>query len=258
ELTAEPCAEPRGKSSCQQYDRCGVPVSGSFAAASSRTPSPQAATASQPRRCVRYIVPIARPSSNVPSRRLTVPSIPRRTPVRRPPDCCSSSVTVPPDGWYRYVPVRSCADAPSAPARKSPSVIVELMMNEPALPLPFGSGCVPSAYASAVFDVGCMAASRFFRSLFPLYARQWREGSRGVRVPVSWRRDSGVRLPDLVASRLAEGTPIPRRLAPDRRAFVRLERCHLTPVALRHLFSDAALQGRCAYRGWRQGSWQQG
>jgi len=103
-----------------------------------------------------------------------------------------------------------------------------------------------------------MAASRFFRSLFPLYARQWREGSRGVRVPVSWRRDSGVRLPDLVASRLAEGTPIPRRLAPDRRAFVRLERCHLTPVALRHLFSDAALQGRCAYRGWRQGSWQQG
>src|SRR5690606_16387813 len=137
ELTPEPFADARVKSSCQPSDRSGVPVSGSIAAASSRTPSPPAATANQPTPSLRQLVPIARPSSNVPSRRLTVPSIPRRTPVRRPPDCCSSSVTVPPDGWYRYVPVRSCADAPSAPARKSPSVIVELMMNEPALPLPF-------------------------------------------------------------------------------------------------------------------------
>src|SRR5690606_40428466 len=53
ELTPERFADARVKSSCQPSDRSAVPVSGSIAAASSRTPSPHAATANQPTPCVR-------------------------------------------------------------------------------------------------------------------------------------------------------------------------------------------------------------
>src|SRR5690606_41915633 len=90
ELTPEPFADARVKSSCQPSDRSGVPVSGSIAAASRRTPSPHAATANQPTPCVGESEPSERASSNVATTRGAIPSIPRPTPARRPAEGLSA------------------------------------------------------------------------------------------------------------------------------------------------------------------------